>query len=410
MSLNHNETDDQQKNYFLEEFLIEPACNRISLGEKTYTVEPRIMDVLCVLADQPGKVVSRKHIIEKVWEHRTVSDSSLSRNIARLRKIIDQKSPQQSYIKTIPKKGYLLNATIREENQDNAELLPQKNQINHNLATLFNDAENNQVTSMWFRLPIKQVLSLLILAVIILLSTQFQLINNIFPGLSSLPENSQEKKDEIQMAQKDSSHQYDYQVTLTPSQENKAFCLDGVDDFIELNNQIDIDTGDLSISAWVKTKSKSLVTIVDKRHENIKGNVKGFSLYLVDGSVGFQLANGEGDWHCSNHSKKSACSNWNTKAFVADNKWHLVSVTLDRDDTQGLKFFIDGQYFESKDPTMRQGSLLSSAPLRIGSRSSSISSLFPGNIGEVRIYNRVLKKSEITQHYATGISRSCRAQ
>ena len=164
------------------------------------------------------------------------------------------------------------------------------------------------------------------------------------------------------------------------------------------------------MSAWIKTQAEGTVVIVDKRDESMAGDVRGFNLHLYKGFVGVQLADGKGDWHCKPDPTVSSCTNYNSSAFVADNQWHFITVTIDRDNSKGINFFVDGNFVQSHNPTNRSGSLSTPSLLRVGSRSSSTSALFPGVIGEVKIYNYLLTSNEIETQYSKGIKRSCDAR
>jgi adenylate cyclase len=94
------------------EWLIEPDLNRIARADRTITVEPKIIEVLACLADQPGEVLSKETILRTVWSGTYVSDGILTYYISELRKALgdDAKNPQ--IIQTIPRKGYRLIAAV----------------------------------------------------------------------------------------------------------------------------------------------------------------------------------------------------------------------------------------------------------------------------------------------------------
>ena len=206
-----------------------------------------------------------------------------------------------------------------------------------------------------------------------------------------------------------SSHPTEVQIAIRPQEHDEAFCLDGKRDYVEVAKarSLIISQEDFSLSAWIKTNSHELVTIVDQRDEKKEAFVKGFSLFLYNGSIGFQLADRKGSWNCENNNPKSSCSNWLIDKQIADNKWHHVAVTVDRDRKQGLAFFIDGKIISKKNPTFRNGSLETVNPLRVGSRSSSETTLFPGAIGEVKLFNYVLSKEDVAFDFKLGLKRHC---
>jgi len=59
----------------------------------------RALDVLGVLIDRPGDLVSRADIIDAVWPGTTVEDSNLNVQIAALRRILDDGRAEGSCIR-----------------------------------------------------------------------------------------------------------------------------------------------------------------------------------------------------------------------------------------------------------------------------------------------------------------------
>jgi TolB-like protein/DNA-binding winged helix-turn-helix (wHTH) protein len=72
----------------------------------------RALDILGVLVERPGDLVSRAEIIEAVWPGTAVEDSNLNVQIAALRRILDQNREQGSCIQTVPGRGYRFVAPV----------------------------------------------------------------------------------------------------------------------------------------------------------------------------------------------------------------------------------------------------------------------------------------------------------
>ncbi len=87
---------------------VDPARNRIIYRGDATPLEPRVMDVLCALADSGGEVVSRDALIDRVWKIEHGADESLSRAISQLRKAFKLTGCCDELIETIPKRGYRL--------------------------------------------------------------------------------------------------------------------------------------------------------------------------------------------------------------------------------------------------------------------------------------------------------------
>ncbi|MEX0320434.1 MAG: winged helix-turn-helix domain-containing protein [Ruegeria sp.] len=84
-------------------------------GGKTVPVEPQVFDLLELLAESPGKLVARDQIIERVWNGRFVSDSTISARIAAARKAVGDDGKAQRIIKTVVRRGLQMAAEVRND-------------------------------------------------------------------------------------------------------------------------------------------------------------------------------------------------------------------------------------------------------------------------------------------------------
>src|SRR5499426_2059573 len=92
--------------------LVDPSLNRVTHGDRTVQVEPKIMHVLVTLAERPGEVVTREELMTRVWNGVFVTDDVLHRAVRELRRLFDDDSEQPRVIETIRKRGYRLLAPV----------------------------------------------------------------------------------------------------------------------------------------------------------------------------------------------------------------------------------------------------------------------------------------------------------
>ncbi|GGX73897.1 hypothetical protein GCM10011309_25020 [Litorimonas cladophorae] len=78
-------------------------------------VEPKVMQLLKVLAEKPNTVFSREELITAVWGVDFGGDERLSRAISLLRKALGDKRGHYKYIETISRRGYRLIAEVAPE-------------------------------------------------------------------------------------------------------------------------------------------------------------------------------------------------------------------------------------------------------------------------------------------------------
>ncbi len=83
-----------------------------------YSVEPMVLDVLGMLIEHHGEVVSRDALIDRVWGVGYGGDERLSRAISLLRKAFGERRGDHSYIETISKRGYRLIAAVNGKDRE----------------------------------------------------------------------------------------------------------------------------------------------------------------------------------------------------------------------------------------------------------------------------------------------------
>lgn len=182
----------------------------------------------------------------------------------------------------------------------------------------------------------------------------------------------------------------------------RAASFDGANDTIAVQDADDLDVPagtDLSIDFWIRTTDTSGVSIVlEKRGVT---PLIGYQVFLSNGQVGLQLADGNG---------AQGYTNFLAPTFLADGDWHLVAVTVSRGNPQGGAWYVDGEEVGRFDPTGHPGSLANDAQLLIGGRDPDApapADLFRGELDEIEIARRVFSAEEIAAIYQAGSLGKC---
>ena len=108
------------QSFRIAEFLVEPRLNRVTGADGTASLQPKIMDVLCLLADRQGEVLSRAELIDRIWGVEFGADESLTRAISQLRKTFADTRGEPRIIETIAKRGYRLIAPVLPPDPESA--------------------------------------------------------------------------------------------------------------------------------------------------------------------------------------------------------------------------------------------------------------------------------------------------
>ena len=103
---------DPDAAFRIASWTVEPRLHRVSDGESSRRLEPKVMRVLTCLAARPGELVTRAELMDAVWGDVHVGEDPLNRAIAELRKLFGDRARDPRFIETIPKRGYRLLVAI----------------------------------------------------------------------------------------------------------------------------------------------------------------------------------------------------------------------------------------------------------------------------------------------------------
>ena len=87
---------------------VEPSLRTVTAGERSETLEPRVMRVLVALADAKGAVLSRDDLITHCWDGQIVGDNAINRVTSRLRAVLAELVGDAVKLETITKVGFRL--------------------------------------------------------------------------------------------------------------------------------------------------------------------------------------------------------------------------------------------------------------------------------------------------------------
>lgn len=103
--------------FYIDTWRVHPRQNRIHGPAGSTRIEPKMMEVLCCLAAQPGEVVTRDELLGSAWADTVVTDDVLTRAVSELRKVFGDDPRRPRVIETIPKTGYRLIAPVTPDHR-----------------------------------------------------------------------------------------------------------------------------------------------------------------------------------------------------------------------------------------------------------------------------------------------------
>jgi DNA-binding winged helix-turn-helix (wHTH) protein len=96
----------QSRVYVIGLFRLRPDELVVERDGATVALTPKAVQTLLVLVESAGDVVSKEALFQRVWPGTFVVESSLTRNISALRKVLEEDGGLEGAIETIPKRGY----------------------------------------------------------------------------------------------------------------------------------------------------------------------------------------------------------------------------------------------------------------------------------------------------------------
>jgi DNA-binding winged helix-turn-helix (wHTH) protein/TolB-like protein/tetratricopeptide (TPR) repeat protein len=94
-------------------YRLEPSESRLTKDGTLVRLTPKALELLVALATRPGRLVTKEELVAEVWPDTFVEEGNLAVNMTRLRQALSDESGQ-SYVETVPKRGYRFVAPVRE--------------------------------------------------------------------------------------------------------------------------------------------------------------------------------------------------------------------------------------------------------------------------------------------------------
>src|SRR5687768_1014716 len=92
--------------YRFGDFELSPRERSLKRDDVRVALTPRMFDLLRVLVEADGRLLSKEALLNTVWADAAVEEGNLNRTISALRKALGEKRNELKFIETVPKAGY----------------------------------------------------------------------------------------------------------------------------------------------------------------------------------------------------------------------------------------------------------------------------------------------------------------
>jgi len=183
--------------------------------------------------------------------------------------------------------------------------------------------------------------------------------------------------------------------TWTTGKLNFALAFDGLTNYVTVPSTAALNAYPLTAAVWIKTNATSGVNGIVNKY--VANSFNGYQVFMNNGNLCA--------WYLRDLSSSvyggSGCP-FNLPGYN-DNQWHHVAFVVD---ASGGKLYVDGFLKGSLPWAGTPGAPTTSQPLHLAHYPQGASSgeYLPGVLDDVRIYNRALSPTEVSELYAATAS------
>jgi DNA-binding winged helix-turn-helix (wHTH) protein/tetratricopeptide (TPR) repeat protein len=95
-------------------FLVDARERRLLRDGQVVPLTPKVFDVLLVLVQNSGRLLTKAEVMKLVWPETVVEEGNIARNISTLRSALGENPRGHQFIETIPWRGYRFVASVKQ--------------------------------------------------------------------------------------------------------------------------------------------------------------------------------------------------------------------------------------------------------------------------------------------------------
>ena len=108
--------------YTFGPFSIDADSRLLFRNAERVPLPPKAADILVALVEREGQLVTKDELLKEVWPDTFVEEANLAVNMTRLRQVLSDDTGQ-TYVETVPKRGYRFVAPVRTITEEPAPSL-----------------------------------------------------------------------------------------------------------------------------------------------------------------------------------------------------------------------------------------------------------------------------------------------
>ncbi|HEV8158562.1 MAG TPA: winged helix-turn-helix domain-containing protein, partial [Pyrinomonadaceae bacterium] len=107
-------TNGNHNIFEFDDVRVEPSKFKIWKAGAELALEPKTFQVLLFLMENRGRLIEKNELLDAVWQDTFVTENAMTREIAKLRKVLGDGAKDAKYIQTVHTRGYRFIAEVKE--------------------------------------------------------------------------------------------------------------------------------------------------------------------------------------------------------------------------------------------------------------------------------------------------------
>ncbi|HEV7906086.1 MAG TPA: transcriptional regulator, partial [Pyrinomonadaceae bacterium] len=105
-------TKENSEVFVFGDIRVDAGTFRLWKAGAVVSVEPKAFRVLLFLIRNRGRLIEKDELLDSVWKETSVTENALTREIAKLRRLLGDDPKQEKYIETVHTRGYRFVADV----------------------------------------------------------------------------------------------------------------------------------------------------------------------------------------------------------------------------------------------------------------------------------------------------------
>ncbi len=100
--------------YAFGPFRLDISAGELRRDDERVALTPKVFQLLLLLLQNPGRLITKREFLDKIWGDTNVEEGSVTRAITSLRSALNDNASRPEYVETVPRRGYRFVAKVQK--------------------------------------------------------------------------------------------------------------------------------------------------------------------------------------------------------------------------------------------------------------------------------------------------------